>query len=186
MSARACRDAEWLSGDSRWVLMPQLRGSLCAATASRSSSSFFPISRLPRISGGRWRYTRGKQTISTSSVAPPIADQPLSDARQFAPCAECGPSIAPDDSFFSFRWPGNYPVTAASWRGETACGGAADGECGRQQRAESLHSYRPMSTRAAATSRAAWSRVVARTSRAERSAAQGSAERGATSRWWAP
>jgi hypothetical protein len=72
-------------------------------------------------------------------------------------------------------------VTAASWRGETACGGAADGECGRQQRAESLHSYRPMSTRAAATSRAAWSRVVARTSRAERSAAQGSAERGATS-----
>ena len=88
---------------------------------------------------------------------------------------------APDNSFFSFRWPGNYPVTAASWRGETACGGAADGECGRQQRAESLHSYRPMSTRAAATSRAAWSRVVARTSRAERSAAQGSAERGATS-----
>ena len=84
MSARACRDAERLSGDSRWVLMAQLRGSLCAATASRSSSSFFPISRLPRISGGRWRYTRGKQTISTSSVAPPIADQPLSDARQFA------------------------------------------------------------------------------------------------------
>ena len=86
MSARACRDAERLSGGSRWVLMPQLRGSLCAATASRSSSSFFPISRLPRISGGRWRYTRGKQTISTSSVAPPTADQPLSDARQFAPC----------------------------------------------------------------------------------------------------
>jgi hypothetical protein len=33
--SRACRDAERLSGDSRWVLMPQLRGSLCAATASR-------------------------------------------------------------------------------------------------------------------------------------------------------
>ena len=93
---------------------------------------------------------------------------------------------APDNSFFSFRWPGNYPVTAASWRGETACGGAADGECGRQQRAESLHSYRSMSTRAAATSRAAWSRAVARTSRAEWSMAQRSAERGATSRWWAP
>jgi len=28
----------------------------------------------------------GKQTISTSSVAPPIADQQLNDARQFAPC----------------------------------------------------------------------------------------------------
>ena len=93
---------------------------------------------------------------------------------------------APDNSFFSFRWPGNYPVTAASWRGETACGGAADGECGRQQRAESLHSCRSMSTRAAATSRAAWSRAVARTSRAEWSMAQRSAERGATSRWWAP
>ena len=75
MSARACHDAEWLSGDSRWFLMPQLRGSLCAATASRSLSSFFRITRLPRIFGGRWRYVRGKQTISTSSVAPPIAQQ---------------------------------------------------------------------------------------------------------------
>ena len=88
MSARACRDAERLSGDdSRWFFMPQLRGLLCAATASRSSSSFFRITLLPRISGGRWRYMRGKQTISTSSVAPPTADQPLSDAKQFAPCA---------------------------------------------------------------------------------------------------
>ena len=75
MSARACRDAERLSDDSRWFLMAQLRGSLCAATASRSSSSFFRITLLPRISGGRWRYMRGKQTISTSSVAPPIAQQ---------------------------------------------------------------------------------------------------------------
>jgi hypothetical protein len=31
--------------------------------------SFFRIARLPRISGGRWRYTRGEQTIGTSSVA---------------------------------------------------------------------------------------------------------------------
>ena len=68
-------------------------------------------------------------------------------------------------------------MTAASWRGETACGGAAGGECGRQQRAESLHSYRSMSTRAAATSRAAWSRVVARTSRAERSRHSGAGAR---------
>jgi hypothetical protein len=31
---------------------------------------------------------RGKQTISTSSVAPPSADQPLNGARKFAPCVE--------------------------------------------------------------------------------------------------
>eukprot|EP01046_Picozoa_sp_COSAG06_P003583 COSAG06_NODE_141_length_22310_cov_9.973166_13_plen_208_part_00 len=35
MSARVCRDAEWLSGDSRLLLMPQLWGSLCVATANR-------------------------------------------------------------------------------------------------------------------------------------------------------
>eukprot|EP01046_Picozoa_sp_COSAG06_P001403 COSAG06_NODE_45_length_29559_cov_23.840835_21_plen_209_part_00 len=40
---------------------------------------------------------------------------------------------------------------ASSWRGETACGGAADGECGRQQRVESLQNYKTMSTRAAAS-----------------------------------
>jgi hypothetical protein len=40
----------------------------------------------PRISGGRRRYTRGKQTISTSSVAPPIAQQRTNGARKFAPC----------------------------------------------------------------------------------------------------
>jgi hypothetical protein len=62
-SAHACRDAERLSDGSRWFFMPQLRGLLCAATASRSSSSFFRITLLPRISGGWWRYTRGKQTI---------------------------------------------------------------------------------------------------------------------------
>eukprot|EP01046_Picozoa_sp_COSAG06_P001926 COSAG06_NODE_64_length_26790_cov_7.462291_22_plen_121_part_00 len=81
MSAHACRDAEWLSDDSRWFLVAQLRGPLCAAKASRSSSSFFRITLPPRISGGRWRYMRGKQTISTSSVAPPTADQPLVTPR---------------------------------------------------------------------------------------------------------
>jgi hypothetical protein len=75
MSARACRDAERLPDDSRWFFMAQLWGLLCTATASRSSSSFFRITLFPRISGGRWRYMRGKQTISTSSVAPPIAQQ---------------------------------------------------------------------------------------------------------------
>jgi hypothetical protein len=88
MGAHARHDAERLSDDSRWCLMAQLRGSLCVATARRSSNNFFRITPLPRISGGRWRYVRGKQTISTSSVAPPSADQPLNDARKFAPCVE--------------------------------------------------------------------------------------------------
>ena len=98
MSARACRDAERLSDDSRWFFMPQLRGLLCAAMASRSSSSFFRITLFPRISGGRWRYMRGKQTISTSSVAPPIADQQLSDARKFAPCVQSQTSTLEDET----------------------------------------------------------------------------------------